>query len=82
MVPTVGRIVHYYPLGCIRGEQPLPAIIARVWSPTIVNLAIFGADGRSWPEPPTSVPLFAPSEVIATETAERGNYCVWPPRVE
>lgn len=82
MTPTVGRVVHYYPVGCIRTDQPLAAIIAHVWSPTCVNLAIFGADGKPWPGPPTSISL-VPGEMAPTEEmVEAGNYCVWPPRVE
>lgn len=55
--PTVGRVVWYYPPGHQPHEQPYAAIVAHVWSDTCVNLAIFNANGRPDPDPPTSVLL-------------------------
>lgn len=41
MIPTVGRIVHYFADG---QAQPHAAIITHVWNETCVNLFIFAKD--------------------------------------
>lgn len=44
VVPTVGRIVHYFPHSREfegNDSSPLPAVIVRVWSDTCVNLKVF-----------------------------------------
>jgi hypothetical protein len=50
--PTLGRIVMYEPYGTMLSqsvnEKPLPAIVVKVHSPTMVNLQVFqdrGGDG-------------------------------------
>lgn len=75
--PTVGRIVHFYPV-CPgeKPQQPLAAIICHVWSDTCVNLAIFDANGCPQMQPPTSI-------LLVQDGAERptgGHFCEWPPR--
>mgnify|MGYP003494857881 CR=1 FL=1 len=73
--PTVGRVVWFYPKGHPSYAQPLAAIVAHVWSDTCVNLAIFDANGRPMPEPPTSVLLVQPG----SEAPSGGLYCSWMP---
>ncbi len=73
-VPTVGRIVHFYP-GRVDiqwfGPGPMAAIIAAVHNPELVNLGIF--DGMGSHMARTSVHLGNPNN---------GNsYWEWPPRV-
>lgn len=38
--PTLGRIVLYQPQTI--GADPRPAVITKVWSPTMVNLHVLG----------------------------------------
>lgn len=69
--PSVGRIVHYYPInldGPALGD-PLPAIIGRV-GPTTVGVNVFGPEGGS---------QFIPY-VAFSETPAQGRWS-WPPRV-
>jgi len=62
MVPTVGRIVHYFPSGPddpagANGNAlgPVAAIITRVWGPAVVNLTCF-ADYALQPMVKATVP--------------------------
>jgi hypothetical protein len=52
ITPTPGRIVWYYPGAGDKmmrlGTDPLAAMIAGVHSDTLVNLAVFGADGSNY----------------------------------
>lgn len=87
-VPTVGRIVHYYPSEQDRmagravgpygaaGPEPLAAIVTHVWGPTYVNLAVFDKNGTSFGA--TSVTL-EPALAEGATPVERHAY--WPPRV-
>lgn len=74
IVPTVGRIVWYYPQGEASGP-PLAAIVTQVWSNTCVNLAIFLRSGTPLSSPPTSITL------VQDDAArpENGNFCTWMP---
>ena len=45
--PTVGRVVWYWPAGVAHTEPPLAAMVAKVWSDTMVNLAVFDANGHA-----------------------------------
>ena len=72
--PTVGRIVWFWGQKPQDGEQPLAAIIARVWGPNCVNLAIFDASGIPSPNPPTSVRLLADGEAHPDYP-----HCCWMP---
>lgn len=74
IVPTIGRVVWYYPPGHQPHEQPLAAIVAHVWSDTCVNLAIFSASGSPMCAP-TSILLVQPGNEVPTG----GNYCTWMP---
>lgn len=73
--PTVGRVVWFYPRGANQSDQPLAAIITRVWSDTCVNLAIFDANGVPMSNPPTSNLLIQDSNPIPSG----GQYCAWMP---
>lgn len=79
--PTVGRVLWYYP--ALRsgesnfavhadGGGPYAAIIAHVWSETMVNLTVFDANGA--PHSRTSVTLIQDDDV-ATDNA----FCGWMP---
>jgi hypothetical protein len=74
--PTVGRVVLYkaYPSDSFpgAGDGFQAAIVARVWSDTCVNLAVFDANGN--PHSRTSVLLVQPE----SETPAAG-YCCWMP---
>lgn len=71
-VPSIGRIVLFH--ASLKGEEPLPAIITKVWSDQVVNLEVFGAPaGTKWP-----------SSVVhesASWRKEDEQYWSWPPRV-
>lgn len=77
MVPTVGRIVHYYePDYFVSGEQKLPepqaAIVTRVHTVDVVNLSVIG-DRQGQARHMTSVQR--------SDVPEFGRWS-WPPRVE
>jgi len=76
--PTVGRVVLFHPgrhfSGCSAGaDVPLPALIARVWSDTCVNIGGFDANGL--PFSATSVLLIQDSNPVP----DGGHYCEWMP---
>ena len=75
IIPTIGRVVWFYPKGHLASHQPLAAIVAHVWSDTCVNLAIFDANGRPLEAPPTSVLLVQDD----AEVPSGGLYCTWMP---
>lgn len=68
--PTVGRVVWYYS----EADQPQPnaAIIAFVWSDTVVNLAVIDRNGVSNPQ--TSVLLYQGEGEKPTH-----HFCEWMP---
>ena len=79
--PTVGRVVLFHPSE-LTGEasfvrhpddQPYAAIIARVWSDSMVNLTVMDANGD--PHSRTSVPLVQDSD----SRPGNGFYCEWMP---
>lgn len=57
MKPSVGRIVSFYPQESdldsrgngIEVGQPIPAVITRVWSDTVVNLRVLADSSGSLP---------------------------------
>lgn len=75
--PTVGRVVWYRPALSDpivnHGSQPLAAIVAYVWSDSMVNLAVFDHNGQSHSR--TSVRLLQEGEAPPTPSA----YCEWMP---
>lgn len=78
IIPTVGRVVWYYPTGYddiaapTNAQCPLAAIIAHVWSDSCVNLAVFDTNGVSHSR--TSVLL-----VQEGENRPSGGFCEWMP---
>lgn len=75
--PTPGRIVWYYPGphdGILRGpDEPLAAIVVKVWGDRMVNLAVFDSNGNLHQRP--SVALVQEGD----EKPEGGAYCTWMP---
>jgi hypothetical protein len=73
--PTVGRIVHYTPsrddLDLRNDGAPLAAVIAKVWSDSMVNLAVFAPTGL--PRPRSGVRLLQPGE----QAPDVCHYCEW-----
>jgi hypothetical protein len=75
--PTIGRVVLFHPSTNesdpkFAGQSVCAAIIAKVWSDTCVNLAVF--DGNGAPHSKTSVLLIQDGD----ETPA-GYYCEWMP---
>lgn len=78
IAPSVGRIVWFYPgvLDTIQRPQgePLAAVIARVWTDSLVNLCVFDSNGL--PAAKTSVPFIQDG----APRPEAGDaYCSWMP---
>lgn len=83
MTPTIGRVVHYFPgendaAGQSNGnkaDDPVAAVITRVWSDVCVNLTVLLDD-----HPPVvrSSVLLAGSGTGSGGDNARWN---WPPRV-
>lgn len=89
IAPTIGRVVWFYPFAksgesgfvthiigieAAGTEQPYAAIVAHVWSDSMVNLTVFDANGNAHSR--TSV------ELLQEATAERvvsGGFCTWMP---
>lgn len=76
--PTVGRVVLFHPgsgfSGCSAGAGiPLPALVARVWSDTCINVGGFDANGE--PFAATSVLLIQDDNPVPTG----GHYAEWMP---
>lgn len=71
-MPTVGRIVHFYPPSTEReNAEYYAAIVTAVASPNVVSLATFG---------PRS--LYFHSDVpIGQGDSDAGAHWRWPPRV-
>lgn len=62
MKPTVGRIVHYHD----HSNEPLAAIITKVWSDTMVNLAVFSEGGTTY------------SRTSVNNESQYGTFWCWP----
>jgi len=77
--PTVGRIVLFNPgtrapnIACEPGEK-CAAIITKVWSDRMVNLAVFDANGL--PSAWTSIPLWQPGD---PQIDPANPSCEWMP---
>ena len=75
IVPTVGRVVWFYPADRLVQDAPLAAMVTAVHSDTCVNLAVFGRNGVPMSHPPTSVMLVQPGKPVP----KAGPYCEWMP---
>jgi hypothetical protein len=78
LLPTVGRMVHYYPKRGFLGypaeaDAPLVAFIAAVWSEVLINIG--GFDSHGVPFATQSVRLLRPGE----QRPLGGHFCAWPP---
>lgn len=78
--PTVGRVVLYIPREekcafgfSLHAGKPHAALVTAVHGERCVNLAVFDANGKTFPA--TSVALRQPEEV----TPQYGDYCEWMP---
>lgn len=72
IIPTVGRVVWLYDAGEAE-PKPIAAIIAHVWTDSMINVAAFDRDGRAFTR--TSVRLLQDGEQPAGES----YYCRWMP---
>lgn len=68
--PTVGRVVWYHPP--LHHTQPLAAIVAHVWSDTMVNLMVIDPEGNPFGR--TSVFLYQ-----GDTDRPSGEYAEWMP---
>lgn len=86
IVPTVGRVLWFRPNGqtvftrerCALDDRQAPflALIAHVFTPSCINIALFSSNGHVIDSPPTSVRLLQPGE----EPPAHGQcYCEWMP---
>lgn len=75
MKPTIGRIVLFNPTPGTVLPVTHAALITHVHSDTIVNLAVFDANGNAYTR--TSVQLVAPG----APCPEFGSYCQWMPHL-
>lgn len=76
--PTVGRVVLFHPGPFFQGAkaspgEPLPAMVARVWSDEMINVGGFDANGV--PFSATSVKLLKDGEA----PPEGQHYAEWMP---
>lgn len=55
IIPTVGRVMWYWPNAKDRSDQPLAALVTRVIGDHSVNLVVFATDGT--PQGTTGVPI-------------------------
>jgi len=70
--PTIGRVVWYWPGANKDSEQPWAALIAHVHSDSMVNLAVFDANGNA--SSMSSVPLYQ-----GEGERPSGSHCQWMP---
>jgi hypothetical protein len=70
--PTIGRVVWFWPPTVTAATQPEAALIAWVHSDTMVNLAVFDANGVAYNR--TSVHLYQ-----GGVNRPEGDYCEWMP---
>jgi len=75
--PTIGRVVWFWPALAdpedLAPDQPNAAIVTYVWGDSMVNLAVFDANGIQRGE--TSVTLLQDDE----EAPAYGRYASWMP---
>lgn len=74
ITPSIGRIMWYWPQKEQREDQPLAAIVTRVWGDNMVNLCVFNSSGV--PEQRTSVPIVQEG---SPHTVGDSPYVEWMP---
>ncbi len=72
--PTIGRIMWYWPELSARDDQPWAAIVTRVWSDNVVDLAVWDHNGNA--KSRTSVPIVQDG---SPHTAGDPQYVEWMP---
>ena len=70
--PTIGRVVWYHPQNAEPDDQPNAALVAYVWSDTLVNLAVFDSNGSAYNK--SSVFLYQ-----GDGEPPSSSYCEWMP---
>lgn len=78
--PTVGRIVWFHPgteddINTNNG-QPLAAVVAAVYSDSLVCLTVFGANGI--PQSRDQVPLVQDGSAVSAPVAPGTRWAEWP----
>ncbi len=81
IVPTVGRVVHYYPPrgAAYFADAPLCAFVASVIHERCVNLFIVTPNGNYVANPPTGIRMLQPVDIEEMDGSElqEGGYCRW-----
>jgi hypothetical protein len=77
--PSPGRVVWFVlvsPMSGFAGSAGavLPALVAHVHNDRLINIAVFDANGRPYPDGMQNVRLVQPGD-----DAPSGNYCTWMP---
>ena len=80
--PSVGRVVLFHPsayfaVARAAPGEPLPALVARVWSDTMINVGGFDANGGTFAA--SSVRLCQTDEDVAQAKSEGISYAEWMP---
>lgn len=75
IIPTIGRVVWFWPESLSPVSQPEAALVAWVHSNTMVNLAVFDSNGNAYSR--TSVPLFQGDGERPDHT--KCHFCEWMP---
>jgi hypothetical protein len=73
MKPTVGRIVHFHD----HDQQPLAAMVVKVWNEHMVDLTVFSEGGTTYAR--TSINH---ESLVAGASEYLGIFWCWPPREE
>ncbi len=74
IMPTIGRIMWYWPMKENRSKQPWAAIVTHVYGDNMVNLVAFSPYGA--PYPVHSVPIVQDS---SPHIAGDSHYAEWMP---
>lgn len=74
IVPTVGRVMWYWPVAMERSAQPYAALVTYVHGDNMVNLAVFTSNGSAFPT--TSVPIVQDGSPF---TVGDSPYAEWMP---
>lgn len=82
IVPTIGRVVHYFPSEAdrlegmeVHSDAPCTALVVYVWSDTCINLTVFDHDGCPWAR--RSVQINGPSSGEAGAVKPRAEWMAY-----